>query len=197
MQDWIRGRIPFFVRPPDLPASEQKSKPVGAPIPVKEGFEIDRTAQVKGVQQPLHQIVHSNKFLADDEQKLDPAEEELEVVVNDLEGEIEEQEAEDDEWTGFGEEASEANESKDEIPSWEEVMGLETAPKEDDAELEEEIDDILGEVFASDADDQESDDVEIVLEEESKSVGNPDLKLSKSKRGRFLSVFNTLESHVS
>lgn len=176
-QDWIRGKVPFFVRPPDLPPSD---KPTPAK-PTKAGFEIDKTASIKGVQQPLHQIVHSNKFLADDEQKLDPVETaaEVDVVADDLDVELNDEEEE--EWTGFGS----AEEDDEEALTWEEVMGLEESKSEapaDEEEIEEEIDDMIDDVFG-DSDQEQSDEVDIVIDAPQKSLPANDLKLSKNKRG--------------
>uniref|UniRef100_A0A0K3CET4 Nucleolar GTP-binding protein 2 n=2 Tax=Rhodotorula toruloides TaxID=5286 RepID=A0A0K3CET4_RHOTO len=78
INDWIRGKIPFYVPPPEAPApssSTSKSlKPskLSGPSSSATMFksqlddEGNTVRKVPGVQQPLHQIVHSTKFLPDD-----------------------------------------------------------------------------------------------------------------------------------
>jgi len=131
---------------------------------------------VKGVQQPLHQIVHSTKFIADDEQVIEPMSDE----------------AEEEEWTGFGEsedvldDVDEEEQEGEESLTWEDIMGGEGTEEmkgEGDEELDQEVDDAFDEVFGSDEDDE--DDIELVLEEEPAQAKPKSevAKLSKAKRG--------------
>lgn len=114
LNDWIRGKIPYFVAPPTqipgMKSSTTKSTEIVEPVTdsktVTDGeTQIDKTGVVKGVSQPLHQIVRSNKFLEEDEVgEFEHADEavpqEGERVENDL-GDVDSEE-EDDEWSGIG-----------------------------------------------------------------------------------------------
>lgn len=64
LNDWIRGRIPFFVRPPEREEGKDSAS-----------TKISTSAKhIKGVEQPLAQIVVGTKFLGDDNRKLEVAE---------------------------------------------------------------------------------------------------------------------------
>lgn len=126
LQDWIRGKIPYFVAPPEpdtrdangklLPRplkvaglnetdKKKKTKGTGGTETLSGGTTVDAQGNtvksIKGVTQPLHQIVHSNKFLADDNQKIDED--------TDEEEDDDEEEAADEEWGGIAEDDIEAD----------------------------------------------------------------------------------------
>ncbi|POW12092.1 hypothetical protein PSHT_08199 [Puccinia striiformis] len=92
LNDWIRGKIPYFVPPPTQtpgfktpnPTAEERKLALSDASPLtteqastsgeggKEKPKVDRgdgekVGLIKGVTQPLHQIVRSNKFLEEDE----------------------------------------------------------------------------------------------------------------------------------
>ncbi|KAI7953419.1 hypothetical protein MJO28_005966 [Puccinia striiformis f. sp. tritici] len=92
LNDWIRGKIPYFVPPPTQtpgfktpnPTAEERKPALSDASPLtteqastsgeggKEKLKVDRgdgekVGLIKGVTQPLHQIVRSNKFLEEDE----------------------------------------------------------------------------------------------------------------------------------
>jgi nuclear GTP-binding protein len=86
LNDWIRGRIPYFVRPPEREEDDAKGK---------EGRVKEKGVKsVKGVEQPIEKIVVGSKFLEDDERRLDENEVEEggdEQYEDDEEGEEEEE----------------------------------------------------------------------------------------------------------
>lgn len=130
MQDWIRGKIPYYVAPPE--PTDAAGKPI--PRPLKLGSssasttvaddkpkatsvfdQVDEngntTRRVPGVQQPLHQIVHSTKFLPDDVRRIEDDDEEDEAEG--AEGADDTFEDDGEEWGGIAEDDGEA-ESLDE-----------------------------------------------------------------------------------
>ncbi|GAA5823150.1 hypothetical protein JCM5353_005797 [Sporobolomyces roseus] len=90
INDWIRGKIPYFVAPPEpvdaagkpLPRPLKLGTASVAPVASTSASKLDTDAEgntirkLPGVTQPLHQIVHSTKFLPDDNQKIDREDEE-------------------------------------------------------------------------------------------------------------------------
>ncbi|GAA6012517.1 hypothetical protein JCM8202_003355 [Rhodotorula sphaerocarpa] len=130
LNDWIRGKIPYYVAPPE--PTDAAGKPI--PRPLKLGSssasttaaedkpkatsvfdEVDEngntTRRVPGVQQPLHQIVHSTKFLPDDVRRIEDDDEEDEAEG--AEGADDTFEDDGEEWSGIAEDDGEA-ESLDE-----------------------------------------------------------------------------------
>ncbi|KNZ63063.1 hypothetical protein VP01_1192g7 [Puccinia sorghi] len=87
LNDWIRGKIPYFVPPPTQTpgfksqnTTEEKGSLNEAQLNNEEGSresneakkkvdrgETEKVGVIKGVTQPLHQIVRTNKFLEEDE----------------------------------------------------------------------------------------------------------------------------------
>ncbi|KAA1071014.1 GTPase required for pre-60S ribosomal subunit nuclear export and maturation [Puccinia graminis f. sp. tritici] len=84
LNDWIRGKIPYFVPPPtQTPGFKTQNSPEEkdqSQLITEQGSEEgkqtkksgredgeDKVGVIKGVTQPLHQIVRTNKFLEDDE----------------------------------------------------------------------------------------------------------------------------------
>jgi len=122
LNDWIRGKIPYFVAPPEPDNRDANGKPLPRPLKVsaeastskaKKGKQTGGTDElgntvksIKGVTQPLHQIVHSSKFMEDDDRKIDDDSEPEEEVAEEVE------EDEEEEWQGIGSD-DEAEEDED------------------------------------------------------------------------------------
>lgn len=77
LSDWVRGRVPFFVTPPERPdelnkaeARKAKGKGKTKAVEVEDGRPI-------GVKQKLGSIMQKNTFLAEDIQRMDSEEEEV------------------------------------------------------------------------------------------------------------------------
>lgn len=145
MQDWIRGKIPYFIAPPEPDNRDKDGKPLPKPLKVATETAVAKPVatkstasggtnaltggedalgnsvkSIKGVTQPLHQIVRSNKFMADDEHHAPDEEDEEEEEVPVVEGAEEE-----GEWEGI-----ESDEDDEEVGSDEESFFEE----EDDTE---------------------------------------------------------------
>lgn len=131
LNDWIRGKIPFYVAPPSKP-SEGKEEPVGEVSEEtmqvleeqeKRLGELLGERKVKGVQQPISKVVVMSKFIGDDARKhVEEDEEEDEMEVD------EEEEADDDEEEEGGEGGVEMGSELDEHED-----GEEEEEKEEDA----------------------------------------------------------------
>jgi nuclear GTP-binding protein len=85
LTDWVRGRIPFFVAPPERPEelnkAEAKMKARGkGKAKVEEG---EGEKEVAGVKQNLRSIMQKNTFLAEDVRPLDDEDEGDEDAVSD------------------------------------------------------------------------------------------------------------------
>ncbi|GEM08286.1 hypothetical protein Rt10032_c05g2303 [Rhodotorula toruloides] len=194
INDWIRGKIPFYVPPPEAPlpsSSTSKSlKPSKLSGPTLFKSQLDdegnTVRKVPGVTQPLHQIVHSTKFLPDDVRRVEQDEEDEELVEG---GEDDEEE-----WGGIQEEDEEEDEREVEVEvgdaepplEWDELFAQVVGEEEDggaddvevangatsDAEEDNdslEIDDesLDGDEDEDEDEDEESEeDVEIVLNQE-------------------------------
>ncbi|GAA5865968.1 hypothetical protein JCM3774_005542 [Rhodotorula dairenensis] len=142
LNDWIRGKIPYYVAPPE--PTDASGKPIPRPLKFASAAaattsssssngassahvgsaetsvfdKLDEngnsTRRVPGVQQPLHQIVHSTKFLPDDVRRMEEGAEEEEVEAG--EGtEIGDETFDDDgeEWGGIEESGDEEEEDDD------------------------------------------------------------------------------------
>ena len=112
LNDWIRGKIPFFVPPPARPDGETAITEVSGET--REVLEEQERAlgkmlgekRVKGVEQPISKIVTMTKFLGDDGRRYDEDEDMDEVVEEDGEGEESGDESGDDELDRAGEEGT-------------------------------------------------------------------------------------------
>lgn len=155
LNDWIRGKIPFFVAPPVK--SELESQP-GAPATAAEATaattaetqaaaeqelaeeretmemleEQERSLgkvlgikRVKGVEQPISKIVTMTKFIGDDARRY------VEEEVVDQDKEMAEEEEEEDE------EEEEEEEGEDEELAWEDVFPEEADAVDGGEEVEE------------------------------------------------------------
>ncbi|GAA5975138.1 hypothetical protein JCM11641_004363 [Rhodosporidiobolus odoratus] len=128
INDWIRGKIPFFVPPPE--PTDAAGKPLPKPLKIasasstttpapvastsKSAFKDDldadgnSTRKLPGVTQPLHQIVHSTKFLPDDVKAI---EEDEESAQDDEAGESVDEE---EEWGGIASDVDDDDEDDEE-----------------------------------------------------------------------------------
>lgn len=173
-QDWIRGKIPFFVAPPEPDTREANGKPLPRPLKVSTATSDTKSAKkstasggtnslsidgqgntvkaIKGVTQPLHQIVHSTKFLADDNQKIDEDTDEEEV---------EDAEEDEEEWGGIGSEGEDDDDEDDdeEDESFEAEFGDAEVPLQWDQLFEQAVGD------AESGADSDDEDVELVMDE--------------------------------
>ncbi|CAE6447483.1 unnamed protein product [Rhizoctonia solani] len=138
LNDWIRGKIPFFVRPPDADAPKEgesgKSK-----LKVRTGEK----AGIPGVEQKVGGILVRNAFEGEDadvkgrdkevEEEVDEVEKDDEEAGGEGEGqqEVEEEESEEEE------EASEEEEDEAEL-AWEDVFPVEASGPTVDSESESE-----------------------------------------------------------
>jgi nuclear GTP-binding protein len=70
LSDWVRGRIPYFVPPPERPEelNEIEAKKVRKDLKGK-GKAVD--AELPGVTQNLKSLVQKNTFISEDIQQLD------------------------------------------------------------------------------------------------------------------------------
>lgn len=115
LSDWVRGRVPFFIPPPERPEE----------VNMREAKERDRKEKAKareekvvpGVKQNLRSIIQKNVFVGDDVRPLEVEDEEGEEEVDDVvEAEAEAAEDEEDE-----EEAEEEAEEEEEVAEEEEL----------------------------------------------------------------------------
>jgi nuclear GTP-binding protein len=113
LNDWIRGRIPFFVRPP-----EREEIKGSAPSKISASAK-----QIKGVEQPLAQIVVGTKFLGDDNQKLELPEVASAVEADGAQSDSDEGD-EDDVDDELEQDAEAANDEPEQAElGWDEVFG--------------------------------------------------------------------------
>ncbi|KAH7924488.1 NGP1NT-domain-containing protein [Leucogyrophana mollusca] len=72
LSDWVRGRIPFFVPPPERPEELNKAEAKAAKLKGK-GKEkaAEHELEVVGVKQNLKSIMQKNTFLAEDVRQMD------------------------------------------------------------------------------------------------------------------------------
>ncbi|BGP07304.1 GTPase required for pre-60S ribosomal subunit nuclear export and maturation [Rhodotorula toruloides] len=169
INDWIRGKIPFYVPPPEAPAPSSSSnskslKPSKLSGPSSATMfksqlddEGNTVRKVPGVQQPLHQIVHSTKFLPDDVRRVEMDDEDEEQEQED-----EEEEEEEEEWGGIQEDADEEEESVEvevgeaEPPlEWDELFAQVVGEEEEGAD---DADVTLDNGATSDAEEEEEDE---------------------------------------
>lgn len=168
LNDWIRGKIPFFVAPPEkselasqpgtsaLSVAAEADKNSAAEVEERETMEMleeqERSLgkvlgikRVKGVEQPIGKIVTMTKFMGDDakryveEQVVGEDKEMAEEMAEEMVEEMAEEMAEDDE----------DDEDEDDELAWEDVF-----PEEADA--------VVGGKEVEENDKEETDDEEAV-----------------------------------
>ena len=122
LSDWVRGRVPFFVTPPERSEELNKAEAKIAKAKAKgkgkaAGVEEDAERGVVGYKQKLGSIMQKNTFLAEDIQRMDDEEDAQESADG-----------------GSGSEDVDEDEQKEEEPeeqlSWNDVFGekVEEAP---------------------------------------------------------------------
>ena len=124
LSDWVRGRIPFFVPPPERPeelnrAEAKQLKGQSKVVDVKGNWKaLEGEDKVPGVKQNLGSIMQKNTFLAEDVQ---PLEDDFEP-------------GEDDDMVGENGEDEECEEDEEEL-SWNDVFEGVTKDVQDPDEM--------------------------------------------------------------
>ena len=103
LSDWVRGRVPFFVTPPERPEELNRAEAKIAKAKAKgkaKATEVEEKAVV-GVKQKLGSIMQKNTFLAEDIQRMDDEEDAEESAdegssEEDIDGDEEEAEEQED-----------------------------------------------------------------------------------------------------
>ncbi|KAM0788791.1 hypothetical protein ACM66B_002880 [Microbotryomycetes sp. NB124-2] len=198
LNDWIRGKIPFFVPPPEVERSDdakstkQSAKAASELASTSGGSNAlddqgNTVKSIRGVTQPLHQIVHTSKFLEDDDDKVHVGDgdedDEQEYALDEEEewgGIQDDEEGEDDEDDEDDDETGEFEVADGEVPlQWEELfaqaVGDADASSEDEAVAangaEEELSEndipelVDARSDADEEDDDEDEEVEVVIDE--------------------------------
>jgi nuclear GTP-binding protein len=120
LTDWVRGRIPFFVPPPER--SEELNK-AEAKLKVKsKGKEkaVDGKAEVMAVKQNLKTIVQKNTFLAEDVMPLDEDDDQNEEEDSGAAGDDTSDDEDGDEGSELGSDGG--NDDEGEELSWNDVF---------------------------------------------------------------------------
>ena len=188
LNDWIRGRIPFFTPPPALPESSAASLAKLSTTALRATLSLnpdgDSTKRVPGVEQHLGGVVHGVKFVeADQEPASDPAA----MVVED-----------DEEWGGIvDEDELELEEAEREATplAWDELMAA-AAPVSGPASVDEDEDaDDLGEADfdAAIAEQAPSDDAELDDDDEPQRPAKEPRMTTSKVRARFSQLPLTLQ----
>ena len=110
LSDWVRGRIPFFVPPPERPEelNEAEAKLRKQKNLKGKGKALQGDTEVFGVKQNLKSIMQKNTFVPEDVQKLDEED-----------GNVEE---ENDEEENVEEDANKEEEEEEEELEWNDVF---------------------------------------------------------------------------
>ncbi|GAA5953366.1 hypothetical protein JCM3765_005016 [Sporobolomyces pararoseus] len=202
INDWIRGKIPYFVPPPE--PVDAAGKPLPRPLKLGSGVapvastsasKLDTDAEgntirkLPGVSQPLHQIVHSTKFLPDDNKKIEEDEDDEEPVDSSFYVEDDEEE-----WGGIASEGVEAGEEEDEEEEFDGDEGDSAEPLEWDdlfANAEGALDKAAEESFVTEEGDlsgdendeeEEEEEVEIIVDEPKAAATKASKKKSAGKK---------------
>lgn len=194
----VRGRIPYFVRPPESTRSSDVAAVGEAGADAEEAQEATwnkadekafGTGRVPGVVQPLHQIVNRQRFIEDDSDKVNAqpgdfnneeeewtgiavaeGDEAPEVIENDLDA------SDDAEVSG---EAADDNEDDDnESVAWEDLVGGQSAAASSSPAKKRQLD---TEDFASDEDEGKK---------IKKQAKEPRMKTNKKKAENFFTHAN-------
>lgn len=86
LSDWVRGRIPYFVEPPERPADPKgKGKMDPATVKGKErAIQQDPKRKELGVKQKLRGIIQKNSFVGDDVRAVEGDNEQEEDAAKDI-----------------------------------------------------------------------------------------------------------------
>jgi nuclear GTP-binding protein len=190
LNDWIRGKIPYFAMPPDKQGSsgaanaEPEAEPTAEDKAVQEELaareaELGKLLgekKVKGVEQPLRSIITVSKFIGDDKRRIDDESEEDEVEGDGYD-------KSDDDMDG------EAAEEQDEM-AWDDLFPKAGSSKQpadgadsDDGGLDADLGDV--EIPSDLEDDDEEEEEE---EDEEDEVTPAVSEKQKGKRGTYTSV---------
>jgi nuclear GTP-binding protein len=113
LSDWVRGRVPFFVTPPERSEELNKAEAKMAKAKGKgKAKAVEDEKKVVGVKQKLGSIMQKNTFLAEDIQRMDDDEEAEESV----------DESSVDEGDDGNEEEGEEKQQEEQL-SWNDVFG--------------------------------------------------------------------------
>ncbi|KAK1224900.1 GTPase required for pre-60S ribosomal subunit nuclear export and maturation [Marasmius sp. AFHP31] len=116
LSDWVRGRIPFFVSPPERPEelnqAEEKARRVKA---LKNKGKAADSGEVPGVKQNLGSIMQKNSFVGDDVRPLEP-----EFAAGDEEDQDGDEEDQDGEEGEEDEDAGDKEDDEEEL-TWNDV----------------------------------------------------------------------------
>ncbi|KAI0964543.1 GTPase required for pre-60S ribosomal subunit nuclear export and maturation, partial [Taiwanofungus camphoratus] len=175
LSDWVRGRIPFFVAPPERPeevnkAEAKKAKEAGADAKGKaRAADPEEEPRVIGVKQNLGSIMQKNTFVSEDIRPLEDVASGEEVV-----GEEQEDDAEE------SDDGNEANE--EEALSWNDVFnGEDGLNGEEEFTVFSKLDEEANSVSENEA-------TELVSKQESSK--EPRMKTNKRKAINFYSTAN-------
>lgn len=141
LNDWIRGKIPYFATPPEKaaqpssteePAAATTSADAVVDAKAQEFGTLAKQRRVKGVDQPLSKIVTAGKFLGEDAKRYsDMIQEDEPTIAGDgydksdaeEDAEMEDEEDEDEDEDENDEEDEDEDEEKSEAPmQWDEVF---------------------------------------------------------------------------
>jgi nuclear GTP-binding protein len=133
LSDWVRGRIPYFVPPPERPQELNEAEAKKAKREGKNGKETagSDTPEVPGVKQNLGSIMQKNTFVSEDIQPLDP---EFRL------GGDETRESDDSgsEWGGIQDESNQ-DDTQEEL-TWNDVYAGDSVPHDDGQSIDGELD---------------------------------------------------------
>lgn len=83
LSDWVRGRIPYFVPPPERPEGLNQAEAKRRQKDLKGKSKARVEVELPGVKQNLKTLVQKNTFLPEDVRKLDEEHEDVEGEVDD------------------------------------------------------------------------------------------------------------------
>ncbi|KAI0370027.1 NGP1NT-domain-containing protein [Pilatotrama ljubarskyi] len=180
LSDWVRGRIPFFVPPPErseeLNKAEAKKAKLAAANAKGKGKAVAQAEEEEqpqhqiGVKQNLGSIMQKNAFVGDDVRPLDEEDEGEEGVDEDAEIE----ESEDDE------------EEEEEALGWNDVFKGDVAEKDETEEDGDENEEEAPTVFSKVSEDEDASE-----EESARPVQKePRMKTNKKKASNFYTTAN-------
>ncbi|OCH93004.1 NGP1NT-domain-containing protein [Obba rivulosa] len=182
LSDWVRGRIPFFVPPPERSeelnkAEAKKARAKGADMKGKgKASAVEEDARPVGVTQNLGSIMQKNTFVGDDVRPLDVSEQNGEVIA---------EEVEDDDDDAM--EAEEVQEDEEEM-AWGDVFKGDENGKSGDEETP---------TVFSKLDEEEDVSGQPSSDEEAQPVKEPRMKTNKRKAANFYSNANVKNKNRS
>lgn len=169
LSDWVRGRIPFFVPPPERSEELNKTEAKSRARSKGKAKAVNGGTEVLAVKQNLKTITQKNMFLAEDVQPLDEDDGEDEGVSNTPGDQASDEE---DECSELG--SDEDNEDEVEELSWNDVFNDRKEPASEAAEDE-----------LSSAEQGDASDVEVTA-----PTKKPRMKTSKKKAVNFYTTTN-------